>query len=212
MTADRFRKDKFLRATGYNFYVWGAVNILVVLPVWCATMGHPWRAWVALVHPIALIVLGAFASGLNDNRVEKMWGPASAEPVVDAAAFWAPTFLIGLVLTVVLAVRGPAAYIQPLWLLLIGAAYLTWGNFGVPEFRWLGWTLVGAGTVAGLAIDPSSIDRHLGSPFALAVWVVFMGILWFPFGTYINRRYVWAVAERQDAGVVGGVGEADEAE
>ena len=205
MTADRFRKDKFLRASGYNFYVWGVVNILVVLPVWAASAGHPWPGWVALAHPIALITLGMFASGLNDNRVEKMWGPARAEPVVDAAAFWAPTFLIGFVLTVVLAVRGPAAYIQPLWLLLVGAAYLTWGNFGIPEFRWLGWTLVAAGAVAGLGIDPTAIPRHLGSQFALSVWVVFMGILWFPFGTYINRKYVWPDAERQEAGVVGGV-------
>ena len=205
MTPDRFRKDKFLRASGYNFYVWAIVNVLVVWPVWSAASGRPWPGLLALVYPIALIALGAFVCGLNDNRVEKMWGPASAEPVVDAATFWAPTFVIGLALTVVLAARGPAAYIQPVWLLLIGAAYLTWGNFGIPEFRWLGWTLVAAGTVAGLGIDAEHTPRDLGSPFALAVWVVFMGIVWVPFGTLINRRYVWPDAERQDAGVVDGV-------
>ena len=30
MTAEAFRKDKFLRATGYNFYVWAVVNVLIV--------------------------------------------------------------------------------------------------------------------------------------------------------------------------------------
>jgi hypothetical protein len=197
MTADVFRKDKFLRATGYNFYVWAAVNVLIVWPVWAAIEGRPWPGWLALVYPIAMLALGVLLCVLNDNRVQKMWGAPSEPPVVDAATFWAPTFAIGFVLTVILVVRGPAAYIQPVWLLLVGGAYWTWGRFGIPEFRWLGRALVAAGAVAGLLIRPQEIPPHLGSRDALVVWVLFMGILWIPFGAYINRRYVAPRAEEE---------------
>src|SRR3954447_17050292 len=80
MTADTFRKDKFLRATGYNFYVWAVVNVLIVWPVWAAVDGRPWPPLLALFYPIVLIALGTFVCVLNDNRVEKMWGPPRAEP------------------------------------------------------------------------------------------------------------------------------------
>jgi len=203
MTAETFRKDKFLRASGYNFYVWAVVNVLIVWPVWSAVDGRPWPDWLALLYPIGLIACGVFAAVLNDNRVEKMWGPPSAAPVVDAATFWGPIFMIGFVLTVALTVRGPIAYVQPVWLVLIGAAYWTWGNFGIPEFRWLGRALVAAGAVAALGIDPESVPRHLGSRQALLIWVVFMGAVWLPFGAYINRKYVAPRAEAQEPGELG---------
>ena len=76
MTAEAFRRDRFLRATGYNFYVWGAVNLLVTLPLLAALRGAPWPAWAAGLFPIALIVAGIFLSGLNDNRVAKLCGEA----------------------------------------------------------------------------------------------------------------------------------------
>ena len=192
MTPEQFRKDKYLRASGYNFYVWAIVNVAVTWPLYAALDGSPWPGWLALLFPVAMIAVGTFVSALNDNRVEKMCGPPASEPVVEAASIWAPIFLIGFVLTVVLSVRGPAGYIQPVWLLLIGAAYLMWGNFGIPEFRWLGWVLVAAGAFAGFYVSPAEASLRLASRPALAIWIVFMGILWIPFGAYINRKYVHA--------------------
>jgi hypothetical protein len=190
VTAEAFRRDKYLRATGYNFYVWAAVNLLVTWPLYSALAGNPWPNWLAAIYPVGLIGLGIVLSVLNDSRVQKMCGPANPTPLVEAGAIWGPTFLIGFLLTVVFAVRGPAAYIQPLWICLVGAAYLTWGNFGVREFRWFGWTLVIAGGIAGLSIRPADVPPHLPSSSALAVWVVSMGAVWIPFGAYINHRYV----------------------
>jgi len=200
MTSEAFRKDKFLRASGYNFYVWAVVNVAILWPLWSALGGHPWSPWAALFYPIGLIVGGSVLCGLNDNRVQKMWGPATEPPVVDAAVFWAPIFMIGLVLTIVLSVRGPVAYVQPVWLLLIGAGYWTWGGFGVPEFRWLGWTLVAAGMLAGLAVRPAVETWLLASSDALLIWVVFMGALWLPFGAYINWKYVVPRPQAQEVG------------
>lgn len=190
MTADDFRKDKYLRATGYNFYVWAAVNVLITWPLYSALAGNPWRDWLAGLYPFGLIGTGIFFSVLNDNRVQKMCGDPNPTPLVEAGTIWGPIFLTGFILTVVFVVRGPAAYIQPLWLCLVGAAYLMWGNFGVPEFRWFGRMLVIAGGIAGLSIRPADIPPHLASSSALAVWVAFMGALWVPFGAHINRKYV----------------------
>lgn len=191
MTAEEFRKDKYLRATGYNFYVWATANVLITWPLYAALAGRPWPGWLAVLYPIALIATGIFLSVLNDNRVQKMWGTPNPRPLVEAGSIWGPIFLIGLIFSIVLSVRGPAAYIQPLWLLLVGAAYLMWGNFGVPEFRRFGWTLVVVGGIAGLAIHPAEIPPRLASRTALSLWILFMGILWVPFGAYINRKYLY---------------------
>ena len=189
MTADTFRRDKYLRASGYNFYVWAIVNVLILWPVWSAVEGRPWPDWLGLVYPFALIGIGLFLCGLNDNRVEKMVGPANADTVLDAGSLWGPVFLGGVAFSAVLATRGPAALIQPLWLILVGAAYWVWGNFSVREFRWLGWTLILAGLATGLSMRlPDNV--HLPSRGALAVWILFMAALWVPFGAYINRKYV----------------------
>ena len=195
VTPLRFRKDRYLRATGYNFYSWAVVNLLVTLPLYAALGGRPWPLWLAVLFPIAAIIAGIFVAVLNDNRVQKMCGEPSAEVVVEAGSVWGPVFLIGVVLTVVFSVRGPVAYVQPLWLLLVGAAYLIWGNFGVAEFRWLGWTLIACGAIAGLSVQPSVESWPFASRSALAIWVCAMGILWFPFGAYINRKYVHAAID-----------------
>jgi hypothetical protein len=192
VTPRQFRKDRYLRATGYNFYSWAVVNVLVTLPLFAALDGHSWPLWLAIVFPIGAIVAGIFVAILNDNRVQKMCGDASTEAVVEAGSVWGPVFLVGVILTVVLSVRGPVAYVQPVWLLLVGAAYLVWGNFGIAEFRWLGWTLIACGAVAGLSVEPSAESWLLASRTALGIWILFMGVLWIPFGAYINRKYVHA--------------------
>jgi hypothetical protein len=190
MTGDDFRRDKYLRASGYNFYVWALVNVLVTWPLYSALAGSPWPGWLAGLYPCGLIGTGIFLSVLNDNRVQKMCGDPNPTPLIEVGAIWGPIFLIGLLLTVVFAVRGPVAYTQPLWLCLVGAGYLMWGNFGIPEFRLFGWTLAVAGGIAGLLIRPADTPSHLASSSALAVWLVFMGALWVAFGAYINHKYV----------------------
>lgn len=191
ITPESFRRDRYLRSSGYNFYIWGIVNVLVVVPLVAAWLGRPWPDWLSGVVPPISIVLGILATVLNDRRVEKMCGEPSPVPLVDANKLWGPIFLVALSLTAVLVVRGPLAYVQPLWLLLVGGAYLQWGAFGVPEFRLLGWSLMVAGTLSGLFIRPEEIPPGMAAPGVLGVWVLFMGLLWLPFGAYINFRYLY---------------------
>lgn len=191
MTPERFRKDRYLRAAGYNFYIWAVVNVVITWPLFAALAGTPWPAWSTILYPIGCIAAGIFFTVLNDNRVEKMCGAPDSPSLVEAGAIWGPVFLVGIVLTAVLSVRGPVAYVQPVWLLLVGCAYLTWGHFGVREFRWLGYFLVVAGAVAAFSVRPSASSWALASPRALAIWVVCMGLVWVPFGAYINRKYLY---------------------
>lgn len=189
MTPEAFRKDKYLRAAGYNFYVWAAVNALVTVPLFCALEGAPWPGALAALYPLGLVFLGLYLCVLNDNRVEKMVGPASPETALEAGNLWGPIFLGGIALSIVLTARGRAALVQPLWLILVGGAYWVWGNFSVREFRWLGWALMIAGLSTGVSVElPENLD--LASRGALQVWLLFMALLWVPFGAYINSKYV----------------------
>ena len=190
MTADAFRRDRFLRVTGYNFYVWGSVNVLITLPLLAEASGEPWPAWAAGLFPLALIGAGLFLSFLNENRVAKLCGAADDVPVVDAARLWGPLFLLAFGFTAVFSARGGGAYVQPLWMGVLGVGYLVWGSFTVPEFRWLGRLLLGAGVVTGFATDPAALPAGTASPFGIGVWIVVTGVLWFPLGAYVNRKYV----------------------
>ncbi|MGH2830669.1 MAG: hypothetical protein ACREQ9_21185, partial [Candidatus Binatia bacterium] len=190
MTPEGFRRDRYLRSTGYNFYVFAAVNLLVTLPLFAALDGKPWPAWLGLLYPVAVLGAGFVAAGLNDNRVGKMCGEPSPEPAVEAGYLWGPVFLLGVLLTALFVVRGPVAYVQPLWLLLVGAAYMQWGNFTIREFQLFGLVLVVAGIVSGFSIRPDEVPPGMPSRSALIVWVIFMGVVWIPFGAYINRKYV----------------------
>jgi hypothetical protein len=191
VTPEKFRKDRYLRATGYNFYVWAVVNVLITWPLFAALAHDPWPVWLAVLYPLGCILGGIFCAVLNDNRVSKMCGEPDPQPLVEAGGIWGPVFLVGIVFTVVLSLRGPVGYVQPVWLLLVGCAYLTWGNFGVREFQFLGYFLVAAGAVAGWFVRPSAASWMLPSRHALAIWVVCMGLVWIPFGVYLNRRYLY---------------------
>jgi hypothetical protein len=178
VTPEKFRKDRYLRATGYNFYVWAVVNVLITWPLFAALAHDPWPVWLAVLYPLGCILGGIFCAVLNDNRVSKMCGEPDPQPLVEAGGIWGPVFLVGIVFTVVLSLRGPVAYV-------------TWGNFGVREFQFLGYFLVAAGAVAGWFVRPSAASWSLPSPHALAIWVVCMGLVWIPFGVYLNHRYLY---------------------
>ena len=191
MTTEIFRRDKFLRASGYNLYVWGAANLLVVLPAYAAARGAPWPGWVGLLHTVVCIVGASVACALNDNRVEKLCGPANETPVVDAGRIWLPLLAAGTIWTVIFIARGPVAYVQPLWMAIVGVGYLSWGAFAVPEFRWFGGMLLACSAVSGISVDPIAIQRGAPAVNTLAIWSVAMGLAWFPIGVHLNRKYVY---------------------
>ena len=84
MTPEKFRKDRYLRATGYNFYVWAVVNVLITWPLFASLAGDPWPVWLAVLYPLGCILGGIFCAVLNDNRVHKMCGEPDPQPLVEA--------------------------------------------------------------------------------------------------------------------------------
>jgi len=74
--------------------------------------------------------------------------------------------------------------------LWIGANPDAASAFGVPVVAYKIAAYAAAGAFAGLSVQPSAESWPLASRPALAVWLVFMSVLWIPFGAYINRKYV----------------------
>ena len=137
MTPDDFARTSYLRATGYNFYVWAvgqrADHLAVVRAPWPGIRGRSGS-------PCSIrsgCILGRASSSPCSTTIASTRCAASpirsrsSRPAVSGGRFFSSV----LVFTVVLSLRGPAAYMQPVWLLLVGCAYLTWGNFGVREFQ-----------------------------------------------------------------------------
>src|SRR6266481_5400229 len=178
MGACEFRHDRYLRTTCYNFYSWAVVNILVTVPAFAALNGSAWNGWLALIYTVALITAGVVVSGFNDRRVERMCGEAAPEPLLEALNLWPPVLIAGFLLMVMLGVHNENAYVQPLWMIMIGLAYAIWGLFTIPEYKWLGRLMILSGATAGFLIKPAEVASGLASRTALYIWIVVMGLLW----------------------------------
>lgn len=190
MTPEEFRRDPYLRASGYNLYLWGAVNLLVAVPALTASVGHRWGAAATTAWTAGAIVCGVLLSAMNDNRLRKMLPDVADAPAIPAGRIWGPLLTLGSVGTALAVFRGQVAYVQPLWMLVVGTAYWQWGSFTLGEFRRLGQLLVGAGAASAWAIGVCGMPGEEPSVVSGATWVVCMGILWFPLGLYLNRRYL----------------------
>jgi hypothetical protein len=193
MTPEQFRADRFLRSSGYDLWVWATVNAVVTLPAWSELAGRPWPPLAALALVVSLITAGIFVAGLNANRVEKMCGPATGA-VVDAPRLWLPLVLGGFAVSFVLIARGAVAWIQPIWLVLVGLAYVRWGRASIVEYRWLGAALMLAGSAAGLFLYATAMPPGGPSQEALVIWLVFASLVWVPVGAWVNWKYVHARA------------------
>ena len=196
MEIHEFRQDRHLRATGYNFYSWGVVNVLVTVPLFAALNGAPWKGWVALLYTVGVLTAGIVVAGWNDRYVGKMCGEPAPQPLLEMGNLFLPVIGGGLLLSVMLGAHNENAYVQPLWMIMIGLAYLIWGHFSIPEYKWLGRILMVGGGIAGLMIQPAEVASGLASRRALYVWVPMMGPLWLLVGAYVNRKYIHrAIAE-----------------
>lgn len=182
MTAEAFRRDPSLRASGYLLWVWGAVNFVLPLPLWAAWEGSAWSSgWIA-AHLALCLALGLWLSILAASRAGKLCGEAAARPIVEARRLWLPILAAGAVITLPALLRGETASVLSAWMAIAGAGHLAWGAFTIPELRALGGALLVAGAVAGGG----------ASGWILVLWWVAMGLLWGVTGLRINRRYVFS--------------------
>jgi hypothetical protein len=184
VTGAAFRRDRSLRASGYELASWGIVHLLLTLPAWNALGGRPWSPGAIAASTIALVGLALAASPLHRNRAGKLCGEAGPHVLVRPVWIWAPLAAAGLVLTATLVVDGAIGRLVPAWIALAGAGHAIWGAFTIPEIRRLGIVLLVAAAIAA-----AGDGRTIGVG-ALVLWSLAMGAGWIATGVAIHRRYL----------------------
>lgn len=194
MNPTLFQHDRHLRASGYHLLTWGFANVVLVLPVYVAALGSPWRGSTFLAYAAAVVVAVAILLLVNERRVAKMCGPLPEGTLFDAGRLWATTIALGLVLTITLQTVGLGLLVPPVWMLVVGASYLIWGAYTVPAYAWLGMTtlIAGAAALAGQSLSST------GTPWlpGLHLWCATMGAGFLAAATVVNSRYLWRPAEQ----------------
>jgi GNAT superfamily N-acetyltransferase len=184
VTGAAFRRDRLLRASGYEIGSWGIVNLVLTLPAWSAASGQPWSSAAIAGSTIVLVGLALAASPLHRSRTAKLCGEAGPRVLVRPVRIWAPLAAVGVVLTGALVADGAIGRLVPVWLAIAGAGHAIWGSFTIPEIRRLGIALLVAAAIA--AVGES---RAIGVA-SLVIWSLAMGAGWIVTGIAIHRRYL----------------------
>lgn len=168
---------------------WAVVNVLFSVPNYALAAGAAWSPGLLGTYSLVLFASGVALSAVHERRVGKLVGPAG-QALFPAGKLWGPLLLIGVVGTVSLIVTSRPQFIQPLWLLVVGSAYVIWGV--ATSFR-LYQLLGGVLGVAGLVVlalqetRPGAVPSVLG----LHLWNLTMGGFSFAVAVATNRRYLW---------------------
>ena len=163
--------------------------MLLSLPNYALAAGAAWPAGLLGTYTLGLFAAGVALGAVHERRVGKLIGPAG-EALFPAGKLWGPLLLIGFVGTVLLLTGGRPQYVQPLWLLVVGIAYVIWG---VATRLRLYQVLGGVLGVAGLAALALQEPRAGAAPSVLGlhIWNLTMGAFAFAIAMATNRRYLW---------------------
>ncbi|MFQ5477194.1 MAG: hypothetical protein ACE5E4_01105 [Candidatus Binatia bacterium] len=184
-----FRRDRFLRSSGYLLGTWAVVNSLFSIPAYAAATLHPWSAGALSVYSVLLIAVGIVVSLLHERRLGKMLGACEGTPIFSADKLWGPLILTGFCTMAALIFFDLAQYVQPLWLVVVGGAYLVWGLAAFRPYALLGAALL----VAGLGVG--SMQQAVGgappSLIGLHLWNLTMGAVAMATALWVNRNFLW---------------------
>lgn len=185
-----FRRDPFLRTSAYNMATWALVNVLFSLPNYRLAAGAAWSPACFGIYSLGLLTAGIALSAVHERRVAKLVGPAG-DALFAAGRLWGPLLLVGTGGTALLVTAGRPQFVQPLWLLVVGSAYVIWG--AATRFR-LYQVLGGVLGVAGLVVLALQQTRPGAPPSVLGlhVWNLTMGAFSFAVAVTANRRYLWS--------------------
>lgn len=203
MDSAAFRSDPFLRTSAYNMATWAIVNMLFSVPNYAMAAGAAWSPGVLGTYSIVLFAVGMGLSAVHERRVGKMVGPPG-QPLFPAEKLWGPLLLTGFAGTVTLIATGRPQFIQPLWLLVVGPAYIVWGlGIRLRIYQVFGVVLTAAGLVA-LSMQETR-SGAAPSVLGLHLWNLTMGAFALAVAFATNRRYLW-FAEAGDRDRAGGHG------
>lgn len=170
-----FRRDPWLRTSGYHLATWSLVAF--VLELWRDRPGE-----VGAAQAVALVG-GAFLTSLtHERRVAKMAGIAGEPVYSETALVWRLVF-VGLAASMAAMLAAPnMAALFPVAMCVLGIGFAQWGaGAGFPRFVWLGAFMVAAALLdVSLGAAGSRLIRQLVLGFALPA-----------FGVATSRRYLW---------------------
>jgi hypothetical protein len=176
-----FRRDPWLRTSGYHLATWSLVAF--VLELRRATATEDGSAF------LAVLLGGALLTSLtHERRIGKMAGVAGAplHPRIDVL-WWS---VIGAIVlgSVALHWIARAHWMFPMWMMLAGEGFLLWG-MGV-AFAW--YRALGGAMIAAGVLDVAMMMLEAGTAHRLVV----LGVLLPAFGVATSRRFLWFRARR----------------
>lgn len=187
----KYLHDRFLRSMGYGFVLWGCVNLLLTGPVIARATGLLLPFYVEGLYLIAILAAGVWAHRRIDCGVERRVGPAADVLVMRSDIVWGVLLLSGTLLTLVILHTGPFFLIQIIWPIVVGSGYAIWGLHSIRPMAYLGFFIVFAGAAGGLLVSvPQTMDPSRPIPVLVVNYVIIMGLLWLPFGFYLQRTYL----------------------
>jgi hypothetical protein len=175
LNAAAFRRDPWLRTSGYHLATWSLVAF--VLEMLRTSDG---AAGVASV--VALLAGGVLSSFTHERRVAKMAGAAGAPVYQKTPLLWGFVAL-ALVSAGVAAIGAPNTDpLFPVAMVIVGIGFAQWGAGA--RFAWfvgLGSAIVAAGL----------LDIALSAPWRPCLRMIVLGALLPAAGIETSRRYLW---------------------
>ncbi len=176
MDPENFRRDPWLRGSGYHLATWSLVALVLDL-----RRAAPGASAAGTVVFVAAAVLTSLT---HERRIGKMAGPA-LEPVWDGAGrLWWSLGAAFAASGAVLAARGLEQWLVPALLATVGAGYLVWSRF--VRMPW--FAAVGAVALVAALLDAGATAT--GQP-TLAMRFLVLGLVLPAAGLWTSRQYLW---------------------
>lgn len=183
-----FRRDRYLRSSGYHLAVWSLAAFVLQYRLGLQPSGQGISAF-----PFFVMLVGGslMTSFTHERRVGKMAGVAGEPVFAGAGRLWLVVFAaLGFVDSVLIA-SGLELYLVPSWWLGVGAGFAVWGwRAGFGWYTGFGAALVSAGMLDLIVLqtDPSGIAAGLHR----VIWRSLVLAVFIPaFALETNRRHLW---------------------
>ncbi|MFN2427645.1 MAG: hypothetical protein ABR587_14490 [Candidatus Binatia bacterium] len=171
-----FRRDRYLRTSGYHLATWSLVALVVEL-----RLGHPAPAAAVLAGLLAGATLTSFT---HERRVGKMAGAAGAAVYEGAGRMWLALFAVLGAATAALVLASRQEWLFGAWAAGVGLGFTFWG--WKAGFAWY----VGVGSTMLAASLADAAQVWAGEP-VLGFRVFVLGVALPALALLTNRRFLW---------------------
>ncbi len=183
-----FRRDRYLRSSGYHLAIWSLAAFALQYRLGLQPSGQGLSAF-----PFFVMLVGGslMTSFTHERRVGKMAGVAGEPVFAGAGRLWTMVFAALALVDSALVAAGLEIYLVPSWWLGVGAGFAVWGfRAGFGWYTGFGAALASAGMLDLIVLqtDPSGIAAGLHR----VIWRSLVLAVAIPaFALETNRRHLW---------------------